>query len=231
MPYAKSRLNRRHTPNFTGSRFGSRRGHARRHMAARRPDGRGPFFPACIVLFSLYVLVLLRVVLLKHPLSMLWPLLAQWRPEDIGRHMNLTPFVTIRQFLDAQRYGYLNDSVVFQNLAGNLLAFLPWGLGLPVLMPRLRRWPHALAVSAAFILGIELTQLVTGFGIFDVDDILLNLAGAAAGFAMWRLAHRWRKQWGCVPAATAAAAAAAATTATSAAADTVSVSGVVPVSD
>ncbi len=197
MPYA-NRLHRGlHSRDQSFSRFHTRPRRVFRLAASRRGRRHTALYIACAALFALYVLVLLRLVLLKHPLSMLGPLLARLQPGNIDHRMNLTPFVTIRQFLDAQRYGYLNDSIVFQNLAGNLIAFLPWGLGLPVLSERLRRWGAALAVSAAFILGIELTQLVTGFGIFDVDDILLNLAGAAIGFALWRIVYGWWKLRAC----------------------------------
>ena len=165
---------------------------------AKLQSERRALFIVCAILFAVYVLVLLRLVLLKQPVSMLGSMLARWRPEDIGRHVNLIPFVTIRQFVVAQQNGYLNDDIIFQNLAGNLLAFVPWGFGLPVLSARLRRWIRALLVSAAFILGIELIQMVTGFGIFDVDDILLNLAGAAAGFALWRMTRAIQNRRGCV---------------------------------
>lgn len=171
--------------------------HAHAKPAVARPSGRRALFFSCAILFAAYVLVLLRLVLLKHPVSMLGPMLAQWRPENIGRHVNLIPFVTIRQFLVAQQNGYLNDDIVFQNLAGNLLAFVPWGFGLPVLSARFQRWCGMLLASAAFILGIELVQAVTCFGIFDVDDILLNLAGAATGFAIWRIIRAIRTRRGC----------------------------------
>ena len=36
-----------------------------------------------------------------------------------------------------------------------------------------------------FVLGIEIFQLFSGFGAFDVDDILLNCMGAIWGYLIY----------------------------------------------
>ena len=40
-------------------------------------------------------------------------------------------------------------------------------------------------LSFAFVLGIEIFQLVSGFGAFDVDDIILNCLGAVMGYLIY----------------------------------------------
>ena len=37
-----------------------------------------------------------------------------------------------------------------------------------------------------FVLGIEVFQLFSAFGAFDVDDILLNCVGAAIGYVIYK---------------------------------------------
>ena len=50
-----------------------------------------------------------------------------------------------------------------------------------------------------FVLGIEMFQLFSAFGAFDVDDILLNCLGASLGFGVYRLVQWWkRKRKGCL---------------------------------
>ena len=45
-----------------------------------------------------------------------------------------------------------------------------------------------------FILGIEVFQLFSAFGAFDVDDIFLNCLGAVLGYGIYRLFRIWRKR-------------------------------------
>ncbi len=145
---------------------------------------------AVAVLFVIYLIFLLKLILFKLPTDMILDLLQNWRPENIGSNVNLVPFVTIRQFVEAYRYGYLNENIIYENLFGNMACLIPWGLSLPVLFSRSRRWRRFLPATLLFILGIETVQLVTGLGIFDVDDIILNMIGAITGFAMWRVWDR-----------------------------------------
>ena len=42
-------------------------------------------------------------------------------------------------------------------------------------------------MSLAVILGLELVQMWTNFGAFDVDDILLNFVGTLLGYFLYLL--------------------------------------------
>lgn len=70
---------------------------------------------------------------------------------------------------------------------GNVLAFAPFGVLLPEAFTRLSRsyWRPAAAFFAAVIF-LELMQMVTFLGSFDVEDILVNFMGFTIGFAAWR---------------------------------------------
>ncbi|MBP2111914.1 VanZ family protein [Paenibacillus silagei] len=83
--------------------------------------------------------------------------------------------------------GYLNLWVF--NL-GNYLAFVPFGLVIPLLI-RCRFLPFLLVFLAA-ITGIELIQMVTRLGAFDINDIVINTLGAAVGYGAQRLIRRDR---------------------------------------
>ncbi len=78
-------------------------------------------------------------------------------------------------------------------LLGNVGAFVPVGLLLPLLRPRDHSWRRALAIGLVISLAIELAQLglslVMGYAyrVADVDDVILNVTGAALGYAGFRV--------------------------------------------
>ena len=74
-----------------------------------------------------------------------------------------------------------------ENLFGNILAFVPYGFLLPVCFKRLAKWWKVFVWSMVLVLGIEFFQLFSAFGAFDVDDILLNVAGSMAGYLVYRV--------------------------------------------
>jgi len=80
------------------------------------------------------------------------------------------------------------------NLAGNVVMFIPLGALLPAVFPKLRRlWKTGL-LSLVLVAGVETVQLLTLLGSCDIDDLLLNLLGAALGYGLFRLAQRNREK-------------------------------------
>lgn len=73
---------------------------------------------------------------------------------------------------------------------GNYLAFVPFGLVVPLLI-RCRFLPFLLVFLAA-ITGVELIQMVTYLGAFDINDIVINTLGATVGYGAQRLIRRDR---------------------------------------
>lgn len=79
------------------------------------------------------------------------------------------------------------------SIAGNVAAFVPLGVLAPAVSARWRSWVRVLGLGLAVSLAIEVAQLAVSLVVghpyrqADVDDLLLNVAGTAAGFALWRL--------------------------------------------
>ena len=102
---------------------------------------------------------------------------------------SITPFATIRASLAA---GF--GSAMGRVLIGNVLAFVPLGFLAPILDRRWASVVRVLALGLVVSLAIELAQL--GWDLFtglpwrsaDVDDVIVNTAGALLGYALWRLA-------------------------------------------
>lgn len=67
----------------------------------------------------------------------------------------------------------------------NVLLFVPYGFLAPAAFGRYRHFLRCLALGAITSLCIETMQLITGRGIFQIDDILTNTLGAVIGFALY----------------------------------------------
>ena len=68
---------------------------------------------------------------------------------------------------------------------------------MPAIFARFRKGAGAVALGFFLSLLVEGLQLVTGVGSFDVDDLILNTVGTAAGYLMFRLCLSIRrKQYG-----------------------------------
>ena len=138
-----------------------------------------------------------RVLFALYCTLMLWLLFGQrlgyWVQGDywqqVCANMNLKPLETVGNYLWVLRNdrGLSAMTHAFVNLAGNVVMFVPLGLFLPSLWHRFRKlWLFLLTVLGV-ILAVELVQLFTLLGKCDVDDVLLNLLGAALGFGLYGL--------------------------------------------
>ena len=144
------------------------------------------------LIFFLYLLVVIKVIIFKYPLEQLRAIAATWEKEVILEGLdtaNFTLFKTIRMYID---YSYMLNS--FENLAGNIVVFIPFGFLLPYVMKWGRNFFVMLLNAFVFVLGIEVFQLFSAFGAFDVDDILLNCFGAVLGYMAYH-AYETVKKW------------------------------------
>ncbi len=102
--------------------------------------------------------------------------------------INLVPLATIAGGLSVLQ-GPQQPLLVI----GNLIAFIPLGVLAPLLIHQLRSLRRVIAVGLAASLAIESSQLALsvlyGFAwkSFDVDDLLLNAAGAGVGYVIFVL--------------------------------------------
>ena len=108
-------------------------------------------------------------------------------------HYNLILFKEIRRFWNYREQ--LGIFSVFANLAGNILIFIPIGFFLP--MASVHRNFSVLTFEAFFIsLVIEVTQLITKVGSFDVDDLFLNTLGGVIGYIIFVICNGIRRNYG-----------------------------------
>ena len=107
---------------------------------------------------------------------------------------NLVLFREIKRFWKYREQ--LGMFAMFTNLFGNVLIFMPFGFFMPVAC-RNKRFFSALCYSFGLSLCVETFQLVAKVGSFDVDDLLLNTVGGAAGYILYVVCNAIRRKYVC----------------------------------
>lgn len=142
-------------------------------------------------IFFIYLLIVIKLIIFKYPYEQLRQIASTWEKDVILEGLdtaNFTLFKTIRMYID---YSYKLNS--FENLVGNIVVFVPFGFLFPYVMKRGRNFFIMLFNAFIFVTGIEVFQLFSAFGAFDVDDILLNCFGAVIGYFLYLIFDRVRK--------------------------------------
>lgn len=138
----------------------------------------------------------------RWPRAMLWILAAAWvfavvyfaflirQPGEHGG-VNTQPFWEVRRafrllgpsIFDGIR---IASRTVFMDIVLNILLFVPFGMMLPVLFPRMRR---IFVVPLGFLgsVCIEGFQYITHLGMADVDDLINNTIGTLLGLIIYLL--------------------------------------------
>lgn len=132
-----------------------------------------------------FVLYLLALVSLLFARAGYWQNLS-WM-DYVRLNSNFVPFRTISQYVQLLFTGSINANIPLTNLLGNLLMMAPMGLYLPYFFKRARRPAVFFIVMLCLVLSVELAQTCLRVGSLDVDDVILNLAGAALGYGVGRL--------------------------------------------
>lgn len=136
------------------------------------------------ILFVVYMLFLLYFLIFSD-----------WYGRDGAMeeyHYNFTPFLEMKRFW---RYREQLGIWSFINLFGNVIIFVPLGFFEPIASKnRSFFW----TVSDGFLLSmlVEVFQLVTKVGRFDVDDLLLNTAGVIIGYLIFLAGNTIRRMYG-----------------------------------
>ena len=76
------------------------------------------------------------------------------------------------------------NSTTWRFIILNIFMFVPLGILLPLLNKRLRKFPWTVGVAFLMTLIIEIFQLITGYGIFELDDMLNNVLGTIIGYGI-----------------------------------------------
>lgn len=95
----------------------------------------------------------------------------------LENNCNIIPFKTIFTYLNQFNSLYSTRHVLL-NLLGNIIAFIPMSFFLPLLFKKEKNIKCFLITILIMVFGIEILQLITTSGRFDIDDLILNLFGS-----------------------------------------------------
>ena len=103
------------------------------------------------------------------------------RRHSYGHEKNLIPFQVFRDFRHIHDTGAFN---YFSNLFGNIVLFVPLSF---IFISIFRVYKLSAILISSLILSfvIESLQYIFEVGYADVDDIMLNVTGAAAGYYLY----------------------------------------------
>lgn len=130
--------------------------------------------------FAVYLAAAVYLLFMRHAASdMLFS-------EYVRQNTNFIPFFSFYVLYTTPYISYRVLVPFCVNLFGNLALFFPWGVLLPMLDKRFCSAKRFFILTACVIIAVELLQLILKVGVCDVEEFLLNLLGAAAGWLIIR---------------------------------------------
>ena len=142
---------------------------------------------------GLLAAVVAGVLMVRRNGKWAWPLAVVWlaglvyaafliRTPYAAQRALFDPFHALKLFLKADNVTLLKRLRYLEGAGLNILLFVPFGYLLPTLWKRADRWWKVVLFGFVMSLGIELVQLVTHLGMFDLDDLMNNSLGAFLGW-------------------------------------------------
>lgn len=143
--------------------------------------------------FGLYLMLLVTLVCFDSYFGRVgFDLLSKWNSQALATYFkesfNITPFKTILNFVLAPFNGSnISARAIITNIFGNLAAFSPFAFFLPLLFKRLKKFSNFLMAMIAIVTVVELLQFALLTGCCDIDDLILNVGGAAILFGILKI--------------------------------------------
>ncbi len=125
------------------------------------------------IIVLLYMALIVRILVFKNGINF-----------NSNGAINVEPFYTIKNYTIAMQNANITLKDYSYNIIGNVLIFIPFGMILPYIMFGMKRF-NTIVIGFLFILSIEAFQLIARLGVFDIDDIILNLCGVIIGVIVY----------------------------------------------
>lgn len=144
-----------------------------------------------VIYFLIYTVTIFVLTLFDEIFGRQGLVLIEWNKNLVSLYIknsfNIIPFKTIKLFT----LGYMNGIVSFKafavNIFGNLGAFMPYAIFLPLMFKRMNKFIHFLITMIIIVIVIELLQFITMSGSCDIDDLILNVTGAVIAYLITRI--------------------------------------------
>jgi glycopeptide antibiotics resistance protein len=144
-----------------------------------------------ILYFIIYTITICTLTLFDEIFGRQGFVIIKWDKKLIDLYMkysfNIVPFKTIKLFAIGYMKGIVNFRNFSVNIIGNLCAFMPYGLFLPLIFKSINKYYKFLLTMIIIVILIELLQFVTMSGSCDIDDLILNVLGASIIYFIVRI--------------------------------------------
>ncbi len=142
-------------------------------------------------LFCAYVLIVIDFMLIDTGFGREISNIFRVSSEDISEYLrentNLIPFATIRLFFRGYHNNWLTLSAFTENIMGNIVVFMPLAIFIPLITKRFNSTLKFFLMVSAVVICMEILQILLLTGAADVDDYILNVAGAMLAYAILRI--------------------------------------------
>ena len=139
------------------------------------------------VLFIIYILLLIELLFLKNEYRMISVSTNILTVEHFN-NINIIPFSTIIEYVNRLNNNSINLKIIIYNIAFNLLIVMPMGFFIITLFnKKIRNIKHFVIFMIIITLLVEVIQFITLRGVFDIDDIILNVFGSCLAYLIIKL--------------------------------------------
>ncbi|MCR5262675.1 MAG: VanZ family protein [Clostridiales bacterium] len=104
---------------------------------------------------------------------------------------NMIPGRTIAEYITKIQNSGINTDTVILLLIKNLFLFIPFRF---VIGDLIKDEKKSFFWAAFFSAVLELIQMIAKIGVFDVDDIILNITGYLLGMILYKFVSQKRKE-------------------------------------
>lgn len=164
------------------------------------------YLVSCLIIFSLYLLVIIAIYKIKKKsnsfinkylilgLFMIWvyiiiivTILCRKKYINLETCFCFMPFDEIFDLIEDRSIAHLKKFIILFFI--NIALFIPYGFITPFLLKK-RKILITFISGFSLVIIIELIQGMTKRGIFDINDIALNMIGITLGLLFYRLINK-----------------------------------------
>ena len=106
---------------------------------------------------------------------------------------NFIPFKSISLYF--KHFSYFSLWNWMLNIFGNIFIFIPFGCIFPIAFNVKHKFLGCIFFGFLLSGTIEVIQLITALGIFDVDDTILNITGVLVGYGLYKIISVFRGRY------------------------------------
>ena len=136
-----------------------------------------------VIYFLIYNVVIFTLTLFDEIYGRNGLIFVNWNRDLLKSYINysfnIVPFKTIKLFTKGYFSGIVSFKNFSNNILGNLFAFMPYGIFLPLMFKKMKKYYIFLITMIIIVVFIEVIQFLTMSGSCDIDDLILNIVGSS----------------------------------------------------